>query len=95
MLVYLPIGLNWGYLHLLQTIMAGGRAVLLERFSARAALELIQRERVTYIATAPASIVAMLNEPGARQASTLARCASSSPAAPRRRSRPSVTSRRA
>jgi non-ribosomal peptide synthetase component E (peptide arylation enzyme) len=64
MLVYLPVGLNWGYLCLLQTIVAGGRAVLLERFSARAALEAIQRERVSYIATAPASIVAMLNEPG-------------------------------
>jgi non-ribosomal peptide synthetase component E (peptide arylation enzyme) len=37
---------------------------MLERFSAKAALELIQREVVTYIATAPASIVAMLNEPG-------------------------------
>ena len=61
--IYLPVGLNWGYLCLLQAIMAGSRAVLLERFSAQAALELIQRERVTYIATAPASIVAMLNEP--------------------------------
>ena len=64
MLVYLPVGLNWGYLCLLQTIIAGGRSVLLERFSAHAALEAIQRERVSYIATAPASIVAMLNEPG-------------------------------
>ncbi len=63
MLIYLPIGLNWGYLCLLQTIMAGARAVLLERFSARAVLELIQKERVSYIATAPASIVAILNDP--------------------------------
>ena len=62
-LVYLPVCLNWGYLCLLQAIVSGSRAVLLERFSAKAALELIQRERVTYIATAPASIVAMLNEP--------------------------------
>jgi acyl-CoA synthetase (AMP-forming)/AMP-acid ligase II len=63
MLIYLPIGLNWGYCTLLQTIMAGARAVLLERFSARAALELIQKEHITYIATAPASIVAILNDP--------------------------------
>ena len=63
-LVYLPVCLNWGYLCLLQVILSGSRAVLLERFSAKAALELIQRERVTYIATAPASIVAILNEPG-------------------------------
>jgi non-ribosomal peptide synthetase component E (peptide arylation enzyme) len=80
-LVYLPVCLNWGYLCLLQAIVSGSRAVLLERFSAKAALDLIQRERVTYIATAPASIVAMLH------------CASSSPAAPRRRSRPSATTR--
>jgi acyl-CoA synthetase (AMP-forming)/AMP-acid ligase II len=38
MLVYLPVGLNWGYLCVLQTIMAGARAVLFERFSARGAL---------------------------------------------------------
>jgi non-ribosomal peptide synthetase component E (peptide arylation enzyme) len=62
-LIYLPVCLNWGYLCLLQTVLAGGRAVLLERFSARAALEKIAGERVTYIATAPAAIVAMLNEP--------------------------------
>ena len=62
-LVYLPVCLNWGYLCLLQVILSGSRAVLLERFSAKAALDLIQREGVTYIATAPASIVAMLNEP--------------------------------
>jgi non-ribosomal peptide synthetase component E (peptide arylation enzyme) len=62
-LVYLPVCLNWGYLCLLQAVVSGSRAVLLERFSAKAALELIERERVTYIATAPASIVAMLNEP--------------------------------
>lgn len=62
-LIYLPVGLNWGYFCLLQTVMAGARAVLLERFSARAALELVKKERVSYIATAPASIVAILNDP--------------------------------
>ena len=60
-LIYLPVGLNWGYLTLLQVVMAGARGVLVERFSARAALELIEQERVTYIPTAPASIVAILN----------------------------------
>jgi acyl-CoA synthetase (AMP-forming)/AMP-acid ligase II len=39
-LIYLPLGLNWGYLTLLQALLVGARAVLLERFSARAALEL-------------------------------------------------------
>jgi non-ribosomal peptide synthetase component E (peptide arylation enzyme) len=62
-LVYLPLGLNWGYLTLVQAVMAGARAVLLDQFSGREALELIQRERVTFIPTAPASIISMLNEP--------------------------------
>lgn len=60
-LIYLPVGLNWGYLSLLQTVMAGACAVLMERFSAKGAIDAIARERVTYIPTAPASIVAMLN----------------------------------
>lgn len=62
-LIYLPIGLNWGYLVLVQALMLGARAVLLDRFSGRAALELIEREKVTFVPTAPASIIAMLNEP--------------------------------
>src|SRR5207253_560025 len=62
-LIYLPLGLNWGYLTLLQSIMAGARAVLLDRFNARAALELMERERVTFIPSAPASLIAMLNDP--------------------------------
>jgi acyl-CoA synthetase (AMP-forming)/AMP-acid ligase II len=63
LLIYLPVGLNWGYITLMQTIMAGARAVLIERFSARAALETIERERVTYIPTAPAAIVSILTDP--------------------------------
>jgi acyl-CoA synthetase (AMP-forming)/AMP-acid ligase II len=63
MLDYLPVGLNWGYCTLVQSVMAGAKAVLMERFSAAGALEIIERERVTYIPTAPASIVAMLNAP--------------------------------
>ena len=67
MLDYLPVGLNWGYMTLVQAVMAGARVVLMERFSAEAALELIERERITYIPTAPASIVAMLNSPDLAQ----------------------------
>jgi non-ribosomal peptide synthetase component E (peptide arylation enzyme) len=63
LLTYLPLGLNWGYFTLLQTILAGARLVLLERFTARAVLEIIQSERVSYIPTAPAGLVAMLNDP--------------------------------
>jgi acyl-CoA synthetase (AMP-forming)/AMP-acid ligase II len=62
-LIYLPLGLNWGYLTLLQALLVGARAVLLERFSARAALELMERERVTFMPSAPASLIALLNEP--------------------------------
>jgi len=41
-LIYLPLGLNWGYLTLVQAVVAGARAVLLDQFSAGAALELIE-----------------------------------------------------
>jgi len=64
-LVFLPLGLNWGYITMLQSILAGATLVLMERFSPRAALELIQNERVTYIPTAPAGLVGLLNAPGA------------------------------
>ena len=62
-LLYLPLGLNWGYLALLQTIIVGARAVLLDRFTAKAALSLIDNEHVTYVPTAPASIISLLNAP--------------------------------
>jgi acyl-CoA synthetase (AMP-forming)/AMP-acid ligase II len=62
-LIYLPVGLNWGYLLLVQALLLGARAVLLDRFSGRAALELIAREKATFVASAPASLIAMLNEP--------------------------------
>ncbi|MFC4272647.1 AMP-binding protein [Sneathiella chungangensis] len=63
MLLYLPLALNWGYLTVLQTVMAGCRLVLMENFDARKALEIIETEKVTYIPTAPAAIVALLNAP--------------------------------
>ncbi|MEP3330346.1 class I adenylate-forming enzyme family protein [Sedimentitalea sp.] len=60
MLLYLPLALNWGYLSVLQVLLAGCRLVIMEKFSAEAALQAIATEKVTYLATAPASIVAML-----------------------------------
>jgi acyl-CoA synthetase (AMP-forming)/AMP-acid ligase II len=63
MMVWLPVGLNWGYLTLVQCVLAGGRAVLLERFRPADAVALIERERVTYVPTAPASLTAILQEP--------------------------------
>jgi non-ribosomal peptide synthetase component E (peptide arylation enzyme) len=64
-LVFLPLGLNWGYITMLQSILAGATLVVMERFNPRAALELIQNERVTYIPTAPAGLVGLLNAHGA------------------------------
>jgi len=62
MLSFLPVGLNWGYLNLVQTVMAGCRIVLVERFTPKAVLELIERERVTYVPTPPAAIVSAVND---------------------------------
>ncbi len=63
MMTWLPCGLNWGYLTVVQAVMAGARAVLLDHFRPAAALDLIERERVTYIPTAPASLTAILQQP--------------------------------
>jgi acyl-CoA synthetase (AMP-forming)/AMP-acid ligase II len=63
MMIWLPLGLNWGYLTLVQSVLAGAKAVLLDRFTPAAALDLIARERVTYIPTAPASLTAILQQP--------------------------------
>src|SRR5947209_6768110 len=63
MMIWLPLGLNWGYLTLVQSVLAGAKAVLLDRFRPAGALDLIERERVTYIPTAPASLTALLQEP--------------------------------
>jgi acyl-CoA synthetase (AMP-forming)/AMP-acid ligase II len=63
MMIWLPLGLNWGYLTLIQSILAGAKAVLLDRFRPGTALDLIERERVTYIPTAPASLTTILQEP--------------------------------
>ena len=63
MLGFLPVGLNWGYLNLVQSVMAGSRIVLIERFNAAAVLKLIDKEKITYVPTPPAAIVALLNAP--------------------------------
>jgi acyl-CoA synthetase (AMP-forming)/AMP-acid ligase II len=63
MMIWLPLGLNWGYLTLVQSVLAGAKAVLLDRFRPAGALDLIERERVAYIPTAPASLTSILQEP--------------------------------
>ena len=64
MLLFLPMSLNWGYLSILQTVLAGCKLVIMEKFAAEPALQVIEREGVTYFAAAPASIVSMLAVPG-------------------------------
>jgi acyl-CoA synthetase (AMP-forming)/AMP-acid ligase II len=63
MMIWLPLGLNWGYLTLVQSVMAGATAVLLERFTAQPALALLAAEHCTYVPTAPASLTAILQLP--------------------------------
>jgi acyl-CoA synthetase (AMP-forming)/AMP-acid ligase II len=72
MMIWLPLGLNWGYLTLVQSIIAGATAVLLERFSAAPALALLAREGCTYVPTAPASLTALLALPEIRHANLAA-----------------------
>ncbi len=63
LLLFLPVGLNWGLFQTLQAILAGGKLVYMETFKPEEALRLIERERITQFATAPAGLIAMLNVP--------------------------------
>ena len=63
LLVFLPVGLNWGLFNVLQAIDAGCRVILQDIFRADEALALIADERVTHFCCAPAHLVAMLNAP--------------------------------
>ncbi|MFI4948061.1 MAG: class I adenylate-forming enzyme family protein [Alphaproteobacteria bacterium] len=63
LLAFLPVGLNWGLLNVLQGIFAGCAVILQEGFDAAAALRLIERERVTHFCCAPAHLVALLAIP--------------------------------
>jgi len=67
LLVFLPVGLNWGLLNVLQAIFAGCRVVLQEVFAAEQTLALIDRERVTHFCCAPAHLVSLLNVPDLRR----------------------------
>ena len=61
MLLFLPVGLNWGLGCTKQALFSGCKIVYMERFDAQAALEIIERERITHFVTAPASLVAMMD----------------------------------
>ncbi|MDQ6605784.1 MAG: acyl--CoA ligase [Actinomycetota bacterium] len=55
-LLYLPISHVFGFRLALLALLRGGRLVLLERFSAARALELVQQERVTVLPGVPAHL---------------------------------------
>jgi acyl-CoA synthetase (AMP-forming)/AMP-acid ligase II len=61
LLAFLPVGLNWGLINVLQGVIAGCTVVLQEVFDAAEALALIERERVTHFCCAPAHLVSLLN----------------------------------
>jgi non-ribosomal peptide synthetase component E (peptide arylation enzyme) len=62
-LLFLPVGLNWGLFQTLQAIPAGCKLVYMETFKPEDALRLIEREKITHFATAPAGLIAMVNVP--------------------------------
>jgi acyl-CoA synthetase (AMP-forming)/AMP-acid ligase II len=62
-LVFLPVGLNWGLINVLQALEAGCALIMLDQFDAATAMRLIERERVSYFCCAPAHLIAMLNSP--------------------------------
>lgn len=63
LLLFLPVGLNWGFFNTLQAIQAGCKLVYMESFRPEEALQLIERERITHFGTAPAGLSALLNAP--------------------------------
>ena len=63
MLIFLPVGLNWGFFCSVQTILSGGKIVLMESFDPEKALRLIEAERVTHFGTAPTALIGMLEVP--------------------------------
>lgn len=63
MLLFIPAMLNWGMFQLLQTILAGAKLVMMEKFEPGRALRLIESERVTCVGCPPTALVALLRDP--------------------------------
>ena len=62
-LVFLPAGMNWGLLNVIQALEAGCTLVMQDVFDPIAAMRLIEQHRVTYFCCAPAHLIAMLHSP--------------------------------
>jgi acyl-CoA synthetase (AMP-forming)/AMP-acid ligase II len=59
-LVLLPVGLNVGLFAVIQTIITGATAILVENFDPAAVLAWIEQERITTFLTAPSGLIALL-----------------------------------
>lgn len=62
-LLFLPVGLNWGMVTVIQVCQAVGRLVLVDTFAADRALEVIHQERVSMFGTAPTGLIPLVNHP--------------------------------
>jgi acyl-CoA synthetase (AMP-forming)/AMP-acid ligase II len=61
LLVLLPVGLNAGFGSVVHAALAGARAVLMEKFSPAATLDLVERYKVTTFLAAPTALLAIVN----------------------------------
>lgn len=62
LLLFLPVGLNWGFFNTIQAAIAGCRLIYHDKFDAARVLGAIEREGVTHFGTAPASLIDLLDE---------------------------------
>lgn len=60
-LVFLPVGLNWGLGETVRAVMAKCTLVYMRKFDAVDALRLIQQEGVTHFSAAPAALVSLMD----------------------------------
>ena len=68
-LMFVPFATNYGSIMGLQLpVAAGATMVLMDRFSATTALELIGREKVTYVPATPTGFIALSNSPAIEHA---------------------------
>ena len=68
-LMFVPFSTNYGVMNGLQLPMASGASlVLMDRFSASGALDLIGREGVTFVPATPTGFIALSNSPAIEQA---------------------------
>ncbi len=68
-LIYVPFSANYGAIMGLQLpVTVGARMVLMDRFSATRALDLIEREKVTYVPGTPTAFIALSNSPAIEHA---------------------------